>query len=164
MDGARVSDQERSLETLAPQGERGLDIRPRLIAPVGWERSEGGDRERVEPKRDRAIPGSCARSLDQRREAKRLIGAVGPKIEFETGPGIETHAVESSVKRRGIEVSQAKTVSPDRAGGHDLQAVRSIGDVVVGLGVGAAGAGSSRRAMIRQGPPRRIALGPSAGG
>src|SRR4029077_5088961 len=131
--------------------ERGLDTKPRSSASVGWERSASRGCERVQPKRDRTILGSCARSLDQSPKTKRLIGAVGPKIEFEIGPCIETHAIESLVKRGGIEVPEAKTMSPKRAGGHDLQTVRSIGEVVERLGVSLVGGG-----MIKTGddPPR----------
>ena len=42
-------------------------------------------------------------------------------------------------------------MSPDRAGGHDLQAVRSIGEVVERLGVGLVGGGMIK---ARDDPPR----------
>ncbi len=70
---------------------------------------------------------------------KRLIGAFRPKIEFETGPRIETDPIESLVKPSGIEPSEAKTISPERAGEDDLETVRSIGEVVERLGVGLVG-------------------------
>ncbi len=141
MDGARVSDQERSRETVASQGERGLDTAPRLSAPVGGVGSARQGCERVEPERDCAIVGLCARPLDEGAKTKRLIGAVGPKIQFESRPFVETHAVERPVEGGGVEASKTKTVGADRAGGHDLQAVRSIGEVVERLGVGLVGAG-----------------------
>ena len=138
---ARVSDQERPGKTLGSQRERGLDNALRLGAPVGRERSARHGREGIEAKRDRALLGPCARALDQRGETKRLIRAVGPKIEFEIGAAIETDAIESPVKRSGIEPSEAKTIGADRAGGHDLQPVRAVGEIVERLGVGLAGLG-----------------------
>ena len=151
MDGARVSDQERPRETLASQRERGLDTAPRLSAPVGWERSARRGRERVEPERDCAVLRLRARALDQSAKTKRLIGAVGPKIEFEIRPRIETHAIEGLVKCGGVELPKTKTVSAERAGGHDLQTVRSIGEVVERLGVGFVGVGMIES---RDDPPR----------
>ena len=135
MDRAGVGDQERPPETPVSQCERGLDSAPRLRIPVGWKRSARRGRERVEPKRDPTILRPCARSLDEGGKTRRLIGAFGPEIELETGPRIETDAIESLVKRSGIEPFEAKTVSPERAGEDDLQAVRSIGEVVERLGV-----------------------------
>ncbi len=164
MDSARVGDQERPSETLASQRERGLDTGFRLSAPVGWKRSAGRGRERVEAERDCAVLRSCARALDQSGEPKRLIGAVGPKIEFEIRARIETHAIEGLVQRGGVEASKAKTIGAERARGHDLQAVGAIGQVVERLRVGLVGMGMIESAMIRQGPPGRNALGPSAGG
>ena len=141
MDGARIGDQKRPAEALAPQRERGFDIGRHSSAPIGGERSAGRGREGIEPKRDQAILGLCARTFDQSAKMKRLIRAVGSKIEFEICPCIETHAIESLVKRGRIEPSQAKTVGPEGAGEHDLQAVRSIGEVVERLGVGLVGVG-----------------------
>ena len=82
---------------------------------------------------------------------KRLIRAFGPKIQFETRPCIETHPIESFVKRGGIEPPEAKTVGAERAGEHDLQTVRSIGEVVERLGVGVVGVGMIE---LRDDPPR----------
>src|SRR5258708_2971424 len=151
MDAARVSDHERPRKTLAAQRERGLDIKPRPNAPIGWQRSAGGSHERVEPKRDQAILGLCARSLNQSGKTKRLIGAVGPKIEFELRSRIETHLIERLVKRGRIKPSEAKAVGAERAGRHDLQAVCSLTEVVERLGVGLVGAGVIES---RNNPPR----------
>jgi hypothetical protein len=103
MDDARVSDQERSRETLGSQRERGLDSAPRVSVPVGWKRSAGRGREGVEPKCDRAILGPCARALDQSAKAKRLVRTVAPKIQFEMWPRIEIDAIESLMKCGGVE-------------------------------------------------------------
>ena len=75
-----------------------------MRAPVGGKRSAGRGCERIEAERDRAVRGPCARALDQRGETERLTRAVGPEIELETAPGVETHAIEGLVKGRGIEL------------------------------------------------------------
>src|SRR6202044_1921434 len=51
----------------------------------------------------------------------------------------------------GVELPKPKSICAKRAGGHDLQSVRSIGEIVEGLRVGLVGAG-----MIdsRDDPPR----------
>ena len=139
MDGARVGDQERPAEALAPQFKRGFDMARRLSPPISGERSARRDRERIEPERDRAVLRLCARALDKCAKTKRLVGTVGPKVEFEIRPCIETDPIEGVVKRGRIESSEAKTVGAERAGEHDLQTVRSVGEVVERLGVGLVG-------------------------
>ena len=79
------------------------------------------------------------RAFDQRAKTKRLVGAVGPKIEFETRPRVERRPVEGLVKRGRIEPSQSETVGAERAGEHDLQTVGAVGEVVERLGVGLVG-------------------------
>jgi hypothetical protein len=157
MDGAGVSDKERSLETSGSQSERGPDMKPRSSDRVGWPRSARQNRERIEPKSDLAILGPGARSRDQVAEAKRLISAIGAKIEFEIRPCVETHPVESFVKGGGIETSEAEPVGADSAGRHDLQAVRSISQIVERLGIGLVGAGmiESRNDPPSAGGPNR---------
>ena len=131
--------------------ERGLDTAPRLSAPVGWKRSARRGRERVEPERDCAVLRLRAGAFDQSAKTKRPIGAVGPKIKFEICPCIETHAIEGLVECGGVELPKTKTVGAERAGGHDLQAVRSIGEVVERLRVGLVGMGMIES---RDDPPR----------
>src|SRR6201994_3824286 len=141
MDGARVRDQERPPKTLAPQRERGLDMGLRFGAPVGRERSARRSRERVEAKCHRARLRSGARALDQSGKMKSLVGAVRPKVQFESRPLVKTHAVDGFVKRGGVESRETKSISADRAGGPALQAIRPIGEIVERLGVGFFGAG-----------------------
>src|ERR1700733_14603583 len=159
MDAARVSDQERPCKTLASQRECSLDTASRLSAPIGRKRSPRRGRERVEPERDCAVLRLRAKAFDQSGKTKRLIGAVGPKIEFEIYRCIETHAVEGLVECGGVELPKTKTVGAERAGGHDLQAVRSLGEVVERLGVGLVGMGMIE---ARDDPPRTA--GPSSPG
>ena len=106
MDRAGVGDQERPAEAFAPERHRSLEATPRLSAPV---RGEGSARARpkgIEPERDRAILGPCPRAFDQRAKTKRLVGAVGPKIEFETRPRVERRS-----GRRPCEARPNRTVS-----------------------------------------------------
>src|ERR1700729_535782 len=141
MDGARVSDQERPRKALASQRERGLDTASRLSAPIGWKRSSRRGRERVEPERDCAALRLRAGAFDKSAKTKRPIGAVGPKIEFEICPRIETGAIEGLMECGGVELPKTKSIGAERAGGDDLQAVRSIGEIVERMGVGLVGDG-----------------------
>src|SRR5579864_7534605 len=141
MDRTRVGDQERPAEALAPQLKRSFETRRRLSAPVGPERPAGGGGERIEPERDCAFFRFRARAFDQGAKAKRLARAIGPKIEFEMRPFIETHALKSLVKRGRIESPEAETISAGRASEYDLETVRAVGEVVERLGVGLAGVG-----------------------
>ena len=151
MDGARVSDQERPPETL------GFATRARSRHGASLERSSRlGTVRAPRPRKGRAQtrpgnPRALRPSARSARQSQRLIGAVGPKIELELRPRIETHAIESLVKRGGVEPSEAKAVGAERAGGHDLQTVRAIGEVVERLGVGLVGIGMIES---RDDPPR----------
>ena len=73
-----------------------------------------------------------------------------PDKNFAYKARIEINALESLMERSGIELPEAKTISPKRAGEDDLQAVRSIGEVVERLGVGPA---SVRMIDPRDNPP-----------
>ena len=136
MDGARVSDQERPAEALAPDFKRGFDMARRLSAPIRRERSARHGRERIEAERDRAVLRLGARAFDESAKTKRVVRAIRPKIEFETRACIEAHAIEGLVKRGRIRPSEAKSIGADRAGKYDLQTVRPIGEVVERLGAG----------------------------
>src|SRR5262249_9786719 len=84
-------------------------------------------------------------------KTKRLISAVGTKIEFEIAPSIETQSIESPVERGRIEAPKAEAVGAKRAGEDDLQTVRSIGEIVERLGVCFASVGMIE---ARDDPPR----------
>ena len=91
---------------------------------------------------------------------ERLLGAVAAEIEFEMRPSVESHAVESLVEGRRIEAPETKSIGAERAGEHDLQAVRAIGEIVERLGVGLAGVGMVE---ARDDPPRAAASDRPAG-
>ena len=134
VNGARIGRHDRRAKAHASQSERALEMGRGLRSPVGRKRSAGRGRERIEAERHRAVRRPCARAFDQRGESERLARTVGTEIELETRPGVETHAIESLVKGRGIESLEAVAVAPERAGEHDLKTVRAIGEVVAAPG------------------------------
>ena len=160
VDAARVGRHERPAETHAPQCERALEMGRRLRCPVGGKRSAGRGRERIEAEGHCAVRRLHARAFDQRGETERLPRAVAAEIELEMRPCVEAHAIESLVQGRGIESPEAIAVGAERAGEHDLQAVRAVGEVVERLGVGLAGVGMVE---ARDHAPRPVASEAPAG-
>ena len=101
----------------------------------------GGGRERIEAEGHGAVRGTYARAFNQRGKTERLAGTFAPKIELEMRLCVKRRPFESPVKRCWIESSKPKTVGAERAGEHDLQTVRAVGEVVERLSVGLVGVG-----------------------